>query len=212
QHAWDSGIRGATLSRIEGQWYSALSQLKSTFSAVQVVSARSLNSDATHRYWRHRLSHLADYERSQVADLLTLSSQKGRLVKVGWTLDDPRPRGDEVYFDRCVRPYRSGHLGFVYTGPGHAFRSRCPRLAPYVALEHRTRLMLADGDAIQAKLNRARASMNPSQFRAALHHYRGIAYGYQKLFGTLNGALPERLARMSLASTPSLQEGKRHVV
>ncbi len=216
QHAWAAGLRGACLDGIETRWHLTLERLRSVFPRLDWLSARNLHRESLHRDWCAWLLRrgLGPYEAAQVADLMTLTAMRGRLLKVGWTLRSPEPRGDERYFDRLTEPYSSGHLGFVYGPAGRALRGSQPRVAPYVALDRETRILLEPGEDVATKLGRARQSLSPSEFRATLNHYRRLTYAYRKQVPTLKGSVTERLQGIiahALTGEARTRE-KRHVI
>lgn len=118
---------------------------------------------------------LPPYARHQLAQMRAMA-RAGATVKIGWRLAG---RGvDESFFDTQYEASPSRvPMSFVYTIAGRGLDPSRPRACPYVASRPEERVVIAAGEQIGAKLERARETA-PRE-----------ANGYRRLLGKIGRSL-----------------------
>jgi hypothetical protein len=105
-------------------------------------AARKFGEEARHR----------PYEAHQLAQMEAMA-RGGAALKIGWAL--PGASRDERYFDTLYLQRSRIPMAFAYAVGGCGLHPSRPRACPYVAASPEERLLIAPGERISGKLERA---------------------------------------------------------
>jgi hypothetical protein len=138
-----------------------------------------------------------DYVRRELADMLWYRKYRNVAIKVGWILQSgPVREGfDERLYDNEFRRQFGDSLSFVYLKAGRTFDQRRPKASPYISIPNESRILLAPGEKVEAKIDAARKKWPDKTLGGALSHLNAVVRLYDQLSPcpTERGPLHERV-------------------
>jgi hypothetical protein len=127
-----------------------------------------------------------EYVRRELADILWYKQNKRLALKIGWIIQSGQiSEGfDERLYDNEFRRLFGDTLSFVYLKAGRTFDRTRPKASPYISIPGEQRILLAPGEQVQEKIEKALAIWPDKVLGGALNHLKAIVRLYDQVAET----------------------------